>query len=91
MAYSTRQGRRRGSASPHALLMAQIADPLATWEGHVWLVKVKSHMGMPFNAAADKAADACAESEHVCPDIEGLQALPLQFRSRVAPVPAPTS
>eukprot|EP00961_Rhodomonas_salina_P272805 3686324-Rhodomonas_salina.1 len=35
MAYSTLQGRRRGRASPHALLMAQIADTLATWEGHI--------------------------------------------------------
>eukprot|EP00961_Rhodomonas_salina_P077369 1037592-Rhodomonas_salina.1 len=48
-------------------------------------------MGMPFNAAADKAADAGAESDTAYPDIEGLLALPLQFRSRVAPVPAPTS
>eukprot|EP00961_Rhodomonas_salina_P269397 3639815-Rhodomonas_salina.1 len=91
MAYSTRQGSRRGRASQHALLMAQIADLLATWEGHILLVKVKSHMGMPFNAAVDKAADAGAESENNYPDIEGLQALPLQFRSCLASVPAPTS
>eukprot|EP00961_Rhodomonas_salina_P101563 1366276-Rhodomonas_salina.1 len=71
--------------------MEQIADLLAQWEGHVRLVKVKSHMGMPFNAAADKAADTGAESDNVYPDIEGLQALPLQFRSRVAPAPVPTS
>eukprot|EP00961_Rhodomonas_salina_P017868 240401-Rhodomonas_salina.1 len=48
-------------------------------------------MGMPLNAAADKAADAGAEAEHTPPDIEGLQALPMQFRSRVAPSMAPTS
>eukprot|EP00961_Rhodomonas_salina_P101195 1361980-Rhodomonas_salina.1 len=50
-------------------------------------------MGMPLNAAADKAADAGAEAEHTPPDIEGLQALPspMQFRSRVAPAVAPTS
>eukprot|EP00961_Rhodomonas_salina_P272754 3685619-Rhodomonas_salina.1 len=71
--------------------MAQIADTLATWEGHIRLVKVKSHMGMPLNAAADKAADAGAKAEHTPPDIEGLQALPIQFRSRVAPAMAPTS
>eukprot|EP00961_Rhodomonas_salina_P163068 2196364-Rhodomonas_salina.1 len=91
MAYSTWQGKCSGRASPHALLMAQIADILATWEGHIWLVKVKSHMGMPLNAAADKAADAGAEAEHTPPDIEGLQALPMHFRSRVAPAMAPTS
>eukprot|EP00961_Rhodomonas_salina_P114226 1536888-Rhodomonas_salina.1 len=89
MAYSTLQGRRHGRASQHALLMTQIADLLAMWE--VQLVKVKSHMGMPFNAAADKAADEGAESENTPPDIEGLQALPLQFQSRVAPATAPTS
>eukprot|EP00961_Rhodomonas_salina_P148894 2004482-Rhodomonas_salina.1 len=71
--------------------MAQIADTLATWEGHIQLVKVKSHMGMPLNAAADKAADAGEEAEHTPPDIEGLQALPIQFRSQVAPAMASTS
>ena len=55
--YSSRAGRRRALSSPHAPTLTRIAELLANRQGHIRLVKVKSHMGMPLNAEADKLAD----------------------------------
>ncbi len=60
-------GSRRALASPHTPMMSRIADLLASRQGHVLLVKVKSHMGLPLNAAADVQAEiglASARESH---------------------------
>jgi ribonuclease HI len=91
VAYSSRAGRRRALASPQAPTLKRIAELLANRQGHIRLVKVKSHMGMPLNAEADKLADVGMTEETATPEVDPTATMPLSFRSRRPPPERPQS
>jgi len=75
-------GSRQALASPHHPLLRAIVDELVRRTGHTQLVKVKSHMGMPMNAAADAQADIGAEGDPTTCEMVEAATMPILFRAR---------
>jgi hypothetical protein len=82
-----RSGCRRALASPHRAHIRAIVDVLTRRTGATRLVKVKSHMGMPLNAAADAQADLGAEADPTTSSTIATVTMSLQFRPRPSLLP----
>ncbi len=82
-----KSGSHSALASQHAPVLHQVVELLGSHTGHSQLVKVKSHMGMPCNAAADAQPDTGMFCGNPVTSTD-MAVMPLSFCSLV---PAPLS
>ncbi len=77
--------------SPHVPMLGRVAELLVNWRGHIQLVKVRSHMGMPLNARANTQANIGSAQDSGAATLDGVAMLPLSFIMLVAPATTPIS
>ncbi len=73
------------------LVLREIVGALIQCPGPTCLVKVKSHMGIPLNAAADAQADIEAAGYPEMALAPEAALMPLQFRACIIQPPPPVS
>lgn len=84
-------GRRARRRRPHAPLIRAILEQMALRTGRVHLVKVKSHMGMEWNARADEQAELGLQMDEGTTELVEGYTCRLQFARRRPSPPQPMS